>query len=269
MDRSKVGLIFSLTALLYSLPSVACIGSAKTDLEKALCEIKARDENSTLPSLSEFRRNPARTQYLLLKRPAEKLGIELKEPVKEQTRVNSAPQKPAQKPVSNKTAVNAPPRNPAPAQVRCRLTGELYICGPDTYQLQHNQSNARLAAGALERTRLQLPPAKLDMDIETRNRYLFDAYHAYIKAMLQIGLADVTLSYTKFHHFYDDAQLRRDDFSQRLSEMFEFLKKDKKTMAAGRRKAGLLPQDPQMCQPLSDTLVVCDDVVNNWVYRRK
>lgn len=265
---------FVLVLACYCGPARSCTEQAKTALEQVLCQIKTKDPNSTLPSLKEFRRNPALTQSLLLKRPAERLGIELPELEPSTTRQRSSrrsepsPRAPQQVDIM-RPEKSAPASEPKPRALSCRLKGELYICGADIYRLQRNVANTRLPENALTQTQIKLPAAQTRSNSQLRDHYIVNAYRAYIEAMLAIGLAEVTLSFTKFNHLYDDAQQRQIDFSERLETMFEYLKKDKRTMAAGGRAKGHLPQNAAQCERLSSRLVVCDDVVNNWIYAKK
>ena len=54
-----------------------CAALARTPLEQAYCKIRAANPGAVLPSLQELRRNPEKTQRLLLRRPAEQAGISL------------------------------------------------------------------------------------------------------------------------------------------------------------------------------------------------
>ncbi len=87
--------------------------------------------------------------------------------------------------------------------------------------------------------------------------------------MVSIGLAGVTLSYTKFHHFYAEATQAGTSFAQRMAGMFEYLKKDKQALAvdSGAAKAG--PAALSACYRLDDEFIICDDVASNWVYQAR
>lgn len=238
----------------------ACLDQAKTELERALCQIKARDSGAGLPTLQEFRRNPSKIQYLLLKLPAQKNGIELPDPDRHQSNKTSKP--------SAKPETAAPKAGQSKARLsdghslnHCKILDGRLKCAERIFLLQTNRQAEHV--GDVD---LALAPMPKSPDIVTQRNYLFDSYRRYIEAMLAIGLAEVTFSYTKFHHVYTEVQSRGGDFPQRMEKMFSFLKQDKLTMATGRRLAQQFPEEIGACQKLSSDLIVCDNVIDNWVY---
>src|SRR5690606_9413842 len=57
-----------------------CFASAGSYYEQVYCELQARGEATNLPPFYQFKRNDARTQALLLHRPASRIGIDRPNP---------------------------------------------------------------------------------------------------------------------------------------------------------------------------------------------
>lgn len=258
-----------------------CQEQARTPLEQVYCKIRAADPNVPLPSLQELRRNPEKTQRLLLRRPAQQAGVAL--PQEGATR--SAPPKPAAAEPATKPTGGSPWVQPArvitPATVEktltdnasmagCILHGTVIRCGAESFQLQGNLPNSRLVRDALD------PNKKIAFaeysgstaDHTAVMAYVSEAYRQYIDAMLEIGLGASTMSLTKFHHTFLDAQARGTRFGERMSEMFSFLKKDKLAMGVQSHYNDALPESVAQCMGLSESILVCDNVQQNWVYKR-
>lgn len=251
-----------LLAFLSGLPAWGCVGQAKTDLEKVLCRVKQEDPAARLPSLHEFRQNPEKTQRLLLRRPAKKLGIKLPAeaaPVAPPKKSRQASESEAAKPTAAKQPLVA-------ADLQdCTLAGEQIRCADGLYRLQRNRPNGSLPAQALEQTQLVLPEFRVAAS--EASQYLSATYRSYIQAMLAIGLAEATLSYTKYVHIFNDVQQQGGDFPARMTTMFEYLKQDKKQMSAGGRPSHMVPRQIEQCQRLEQKLILCDNVAENWVFQ--
>ena len=251
-----------------------CVTQARTPMEQAYCKIRAANPAAALPSLQELRRNPEKTQRLLLRRPAEQAGISLPP--------ESAPAKPkpaappaALSPPSARTdnAANnvvEPERVESASLAGCDFGGTNIRCGGERFQLQGNLPNSRLAPGALA------PEARVSFAEYTGGKgdqaalmaYASATYLLYIEAMLDIGLGASTMSFTKFYHTFTDAQAKSTRFGERLAAMFDFLKKDKVTIGVQPHYNDALPEDIRQCMALSELLLVCDNVQQNWVYRK-
>ncbi len=237
--------------LLHAAPP--CQPQADSPLELVFCQLKAGRYGRSLPTLDEFRRNPATMQYLLLKRPAKRAGIELRPP--------TAGQQPA---VARKPNAPLPASAPAPAhRSACEYHQEWLKCGARRYTLVTNRSNQHLEPGALSggnRLILVEPGPQVN-----EQNWLADAYTRYIDAMLSIGLGASTSTYSAFAHTYYELQAQGADFSSRIQQSFEQLKIDKRTLAVARKRPNRAPR-PQECEPLNERLIVCNAEGKNWVY---
>lgn len=247
-----------------------CGGQAHSAMEQAYCEVKAAGYGAALPSLHEFKRNPEKTQRLLLLRPAQRAGVTL--PQETKPKANTSKPKATSKPTApHGPAKRAPEKvaKPAGSVLSCRVQEDWVLCGEQRYQLLGNRANRYLAAGALTAaTRLQLAPfAGSVNDSEAVLRYLDESYHSYIEAMIAIGLAGSTLSFTKFYHTFMEVQPAGADFAKRMATMFEYLKEDKKTIAVQAHFSEQRPQNVDQCRQVNQETIICDDVKNNWVFR--
>lgn len=244
-----------IVALLWITPAWSCVEQAQTELERVFCQIKQRS-GKNLPSLGEFRQNPEKTQRLLLRRPAKKLGLTLPQ-AKPGPAVSSSPQPAAAK-------LTTPPE--VNTLEDCQLLDETIRCGQQNYRLVRNIANRDLSSGALRDTVLTLPPFTADADAFQQKQQLQKYYESYIEAMLTIGLAEVTMSFTKFSYLYGDVKAQGGDFAQRMNSMFDFLKNDKAQMPVKGRQKSIFPADISYCQALNTSIVLCDNVAENWIY---
>jgi hypothetical protein len=71
------GVLLFLGILLCSQPALAerCEPQENNEYEKIFCQLKRSGRGATLPNIYQFRENPPLTQALLLKKPAERAGI--------------------------------------------------------------------------------------------------------------------------------------------------------------------------------------------------
>ncbi len=259
-----------------------CRKQARTPLEKLYCDIKAKGEGATLPGLEDFRRNTSQIQRLLLKRPAGKLGLAMPEATREKP-VASEPENQAQAITASSSAAatrpkveNPPQAVPLPSQLAsnkqppkqsCQLNGPTIHCGQSTFALVNNLANNRLSAEALDDSNhLVLPDWQPEAGL-SEHAYLTDAYRVYIDKMMDIGLGAATMSFTRFYHNYQDAKVQDTDFRQRFSEMYEYLKADKKSMQTPKRLVSALPEGIEQCDFLRRDLMVCDNGFHNWLYQ--
>ncbi|ABC28460.1 conserved hypothetical protein [Hahella chejuensis KCTC 2396] len=269
-----------LAAAAFSAHSLAdCQALARTDMERLYCEIQDKGEGASLPKLEDFRRNDRQIQALLLKRPAAKLGLSLpgagksQKPRKAESTVGTTPAT-ATNNISRsepKADVQQAPRSSAPATNDCLLYKDQITCGSHQFHLATNKQNKFLKQGALaEDNKLNLPSFQGDPANEPAVKdYLSQAYRVYIPKMLEIGLGDATMSFTKFYYSFKDIQKQNLSFSDRFETMYGFLKRDKSAMAIQPRYSKELPSDINQCNGLSDAIIVCDNGATNWVYVRQ
>jgi hypothetical protein len=252
-----------------------CPAQARTPLEQTYCKVRAANPSAALPSLQELRRNPEKTQRLLLRRPAEQAGISLPpETAPANARPSSTPAEARRAQVVKAVASNAvetsQPNAVAASLAGCEFGGTRIRCGTEQFLLQGNLPNSRLAPGALA------PDAHTsfaeyeegESNQAALMTYASATYRHYIEAMLDIGLGASTMSFTKFYHTLTEAQSNGARFGERLAAMFDFLKKDKATIGVQPHYNDALPEGLSQCMALSELLLVCDNVQQNWVYRR-
>ena len=279
-------MVFVVTAgwLVPMLPTQAdpaCHERARTAYEKLYCTVQERGAGGNLPRFEDFQRNNERIQASLLKGPAQKLGLTLPEPRQPRQASVAKPKptppakpKPQAQPVVaavSKTPVTLPARNEdAFSLASCRLQGEAVRCGSDIFQLAVNLPNSALPAGALgDGNTFGLQDFNGNVTDEAAlRRYLSASYRHYIVKMLDIGLGDATMSYTKFYYTFMELVNKQENFAERFETMYHYLKRDKATMAIKPRYQSRLPESIAQCQMLSDSVVVCDDKTINWVFVR-
>ncbi len=297
INRKFVFLILTtITALSTSTTTVAisvkqCDAEAATALEKSYCAILKKGHGKSLPGFFSFRRNPNPMQRLMLKSAASRAGVEL--PSKE-ARPNSfseslrpeiasehkSTQKHAQPPQQQNTIgrrqnnselnvskLQTPKRNHShKISDNCYIAKEQIYCGSHRYFLAINIPIQHLNKNALGIGNRLLFRAKSQK--ETLLQYLSHLYPEYIQKMLYIGLGDSTVSFTKFHAIYESSFAQNENFAQRFEEMYELLKKERKTMATRQRYRDNYPEGINNCMQLTGTLITCDNVEQNWVYKK-
>lgn len=284
-----------LTVLVFSVPASACERVARTDYERAYCQIQAAGEGRGLPRFEDFRRNDPQVQALLLRRPAARAGIELPALAQtgrgtEQPDPGSAVADPARE--RNAPTAGLPHRQQEPVRAQnsgitttepassrefpqglsgCRLAGDSIRCGATAYGLLPNRPRSELAAGALEDSNtMGLPPFRGDGQSEgDRLSYTSAVYEQYVRKMLEIGLAGLTLSYTEFHRSFERHREEGVDFAGRMDAMYRLLKEDRRTRPVQARLHNRRPDSVTDCMPLGQDLIVCDNVRTNWVFQRE
>ncbi len=252
----SVGLLFSEQ----SFASAACKPQADTKYESAFCRVKQSDYGNGLPSLGDFRRNSQQMQYLLLRRPAGKLGISLSPPaerVRPKPMVNQSIDRPVQP--QPRKHFDAPS-----ASATCSTAINHIRCGKRTFRRLQNRSNKQIRPAALGASnRLLLGP----IDSENNEAaYLLAAYVQYLYKMDSIGLAGSTSSYSAFAHTFYEHQRNGTDFVERFRTLFEVLKQDKKTIGVSQRKPARAPAWRD-CEMLNSELIACYSQRMNLVYR--
>ncbi len=230
-----------------------CEAQARSELEHSYCEIVAAGGSGALPNFEDFKKNPEKIQRLLLKREAARVGVTLPEAPVAQTR-SPEPAKPA---------------SAMPSLQHCELKGEQIACAQKSYALQTNKKNNQLRASAFSAQNELRLPSKSDTDFadESDYRYLSQIYPLYIQKMLELGLGDATMSFTKFASVYWQSKVDKVDFSERFRSMYNQLKIEKSRNAVARRYTDALPESIQQCMRLDSSIIVCDNKVQNWVYK--
>lgn len=248
--------------------NAACPARPADDYEKIYCEIKAKGGGATLPSFEDFRRNEPQVQALLLKRPAQRLGIEIPKPVANAVTPTANNDEHRSQP-EPETAV--PETSPTPTGMdNCALKGKVILCSGRTYRLATNQPNSALGEGVLgESNTLGLENFSGDLNDEAAvRRYLSNAYDRYIAKMLEIGLGGATMSFTRFYNSFYRHEAEGIDFAERMESTFNYLKQDKQNLSVSGRLTDELPKRIQECTWAGRAVIVCDDVATNWVYLR-
>lgn len=245
-----------------------CLAMARGYYQQLYCEVKAKGEGQQLPAFYQFKRNNEQTQWLLLKRPAERAGIALR--------------KPAHKVRQRALAINRPeplPAGPHPTPAHgststgasnCLLTGEQIRCGDRVYALQRNKHNRNLHPQALSTDNtLELPPFKGAIDNERDVRdYLYRAYALYLDKMRSIGLGGITTSFGNFSYLFYDYHAKGLNFNQRFANLFRYLKKDKATLPISDKAADTRQLTLADCAPLADQYFVCEHQGKNLLFSR-
>ena len=253
-----------------------CLSAAETDLERLYCQIIAEGGGSTLPAQADFNRNTPQVQALLLKRPAERVGLAMPEPEDTPQTNKGSAATPQEKvgAVSTGSSAPAPKSPPEPSGstrlANCSLDNETIRCPNGVFELAGNQQRSELAEGVLgEDNRLNLAPFTGDRSDEGAvRRYLSNAYDQYIPKMLAIGLGANTMSFTAFHNAFHTLESGGVTFSERMAETYELLKQDRQQLGVKTRYHDKLPEDLAQCGFINRDVLVCDDVGTNWVFVR-
>ncbi len=269
-------LVILLVAQSPSLSAIAqCQAAPGNQYEEVFCQLSSSRYSYSLPSLQEFRRNPRTVQYLLLKRAASREGIALAKP-KELKAASPMPveRKPgplaarasrasesAKKPSSSERAKKQLVAVSRPHE--CRYTARRISCGNRQYTVQTNRNNSELTVDALsDNNNLHLPLKQVG---EPTEAWLARAYSEYIAALLRIGLAGSSSTYSAFAHTYFELERSGTDFATRIQQSFDLLKKDKRTLAVSKRYPKSAPVADD-CEWLHSAIIACNSAGNNWVY---
>lgn len=249
-----IGISYSCQAV--SLSTSDCLALARTYYEQLYCELHARGEAKRLPDFYQFRKNPAQTQALLLKRPAMRAGIEIKMPVRQ----------------SDTPRIKVPASTPEPSKRStsnpCVLAQQQITCAGKHFILLSNRHNRHLQPQALsEHNKMALPTFSGDIQQQAQVRhYLYDAYVRYLDAMRRIGLGGVTTSFGKFSYLFYDYHERGINFEQRFEQLYHYLKKDKASLPVSES----LPDTQQLtisnCAALANRYMVCSLNNRNLVF---
>ncbi len=274
--------VLALTALFVVESSAAkqCTPDSNSEYEKAYCAIKASRHGLALPELADFRRNAEEVQYLMLKRPAHLMGIDLAKPLKNQSSFSSRPSMTGAEPkgngkkspvkrdaselgIKNELAIVEESSNANSSG--CEYAVESITCSNKYYKLQLNKINSQLPDVALAAGNKLVFLSRSEFSSD--QAFLLDSYTRYIEKMLSIGLAGSTYSYSAFAHLYAENLRQGVNFSKRFAETFELLKRDKRTLGVSRRRPARAPLATD-CEQLNANLLVCRTQAMNLVYWR-
>ncbi len=266
----------------YGISYKDCVLEAKAPLEKSYCEILKKNPSITLPPFHSFRRNPENTQRLLLTSPARKSGVTLPEDNGTSNSEFKANTKPnfTNSGASASTPTLSPKKTPSATKKNqtadenktlhqlssCSLTEDKISCPQGNYFLAINIPLRRLDGRVLSDQNMFVFRPKYEN--ETQLQYLSNIYPYYLDKMLLIGLGDSTMSFTKFNAIYNDAEKQNENFRERFSQMYEMLKKERQSMATKKRYRENFPESMAQCMRVSDEIISCDNVEQNWVYRK-
>lgn len=288
--------LFVVSWLLVSLPQVQaqalpCKPLLGSEYEKIYCELQRRGKGHTLPKLYEFRRNPPLTQAFLLKKPAERAGIKLVIPSRDNRETLRrqkelllgskkieqvaavAVEKQEKKQVSKKI-----PRIQEQAAIilkinqsvlnSCKNKALNVYCADGDYDFLGNIANSQLAADALQNSNMLNLPVFDENNARGLDDYLALSYSAYIRGMITIGLGASTMTYSKFAHLYGIMRQQGQNFPERFELMFTFLKRDKTTIAVSTQRE--IPDDFVLdyCHFLDGKLLACEHKKTNYLFVR-
>ena len=290
MQRTIINTLIFYTTLAYISVANAdsfteCENLATTEYEKIYCQIKAQGRGTSLPQFGDFQKNNVSMQYLLLKKDARSLGIDLPKStkVKQQLPPKTLVKKPEPKHSSAKIVSTPKPHTPSnrhgkTARIKtpstgnsslgdtCHLASDVLTCNSEIFKLVTN-SQTTSSRKHVEFSNFPNETQDKYRDVSSKI-YLSDAYNFYIDQMIKIGLGDSTMSYTKFFLVYQDAKKQRHDFSARFEKMFSVLLSETQAMGIKKRYNNNFPSSIESCMKLNSTIIVCDNVVQNWVYKK-
>lgn len=279
-----------LVALLFSISQAQadrfCFAMAANYYEQLYCEIQSLKPGAIAVPFNDFRKNDEFTQALLLKRPGAAVRVEVAMPQK-----NSNPQfepkaAPDESPFVTDTAlqkpattspgdtrniiVNSPGRDQCAYVVGGTIEGMLE-CPNGKYVFAKNRLNRELSEGALSAAnQLNLPGFKGSIDNPDQvSAYVYDSYQRYLTKMIDIGLAEKTMSLGKFAYFFQDITRKGVAFNQRFEVMFSYLKKDKQSLHVKPSSTPPESVNTQSCTPVSGDIYACDTGRKNLVFVRE
>ncbi|MDI9243886.1 hypothetical protein [Marinobacter sp. CHS3-4] len=270
--HSRRGLCWLVAALLSMEASAneRCLSAADTDLERLYCEVISEGGGAGLPSQPDFNRNDPQVQALLLKRPAQRLGLKVPKPTRSQNEQSALTPQAAERSEPRQEQQTQSEPEPKTELAGCRLNGKRIRCSQGDYRLAENQRKSALEEGVLEPdNQLRLEPFEGSLEDEGAViPYLSRAYDQYIPKMLRIGLGANTMSFTAFHNAFHTLEGGGVDFSDRMAETYELLKQDRQQLGVKTRYHDDLPDNLSLCDFINRDVLVCDNVGTNWVYVR-
>lgn len=250
-----------------------CMAQANTALEQALCELRKLNPNAALPNIEEFKKNAPRIQHLLLKREAQHFGIALPEVTKQKPAGKASPS------LNNKTerdTAGGQALEKTSARISkkaslagCTLLNEHIRCQKQRYELVKNKKNNQLKAEAFSSHNELIFGEKAESHYASQSdfQYLSAIYPIYIYKMLDIGLGDSTMSFTKFATVYWQSKKDNSGFSERFRRIYNQLKVEKSRNQIQGRYSDTLPENIDSCMRMDSKIIICDNKHQNWVYK--
>lgn len=251
-----------------------CFELAENYYEQLFCEVQSLQPGAVTVTFNDFRKNDESMQALLLKRPASRLGINVAMPAKSNKQPTEKFSPAVQVPRKSIENINYGGSNiqTMAQQKQCNYisTGTLQ-CNEGNYVFVKNKLNHQLENGALATdNQLNLPDFTGDIDNEAHtSAYVLDAYQIYLGKMIDIGLAEKTMSLGKFSYFFQDITRKGVAFNQRFEVMFTFLKKDKQSLGVSPSKSAPESVDTQNCIQVSDKIYSCNTGSKNILFARQ
>jgi hypothetical protein len=124
-----------------------------------------------------------------------------------------------------------------------------------------------LAAGVLTQSNQLLFPA-VPASAAAHDEYLLKCYTLYVQKMLLLGLGNTTLSFAKFDGIFTEAQTHRFDFAARFTQMYHFLKEERKTLQPPKGFGNVKPQQIEECTRISNDFWTCQTAQQHWVFAK-
>ncbi len=150
----------------------------------------------------------------------------------------------------------------------CSWQAAQIVCGGEVFHFAANRRNDALAAAALsEANSMDLPAFSGNIeDASEVQRYLEAAFVRYVHKMIEIGLAESTLSFAKFQYIFYDISARGVSFSRRFDTMYKYLKRDKARLQVAISQGPGASLTLAACQRRGATLVSCVVANKHYVY---
>ena len=239
-----------------------CVAFANNIYEETYCLVKAKGKGKHLPNFQDFKKSTPSTQWLLLKKHARVLNLDLP-PVK------PTPTKPSRKtrqaaPTLQKASKPSPSKTTVENNlVQCRLEKLTIQCGGNIYSLAQN---SRRSLALMEK---QVKYFDSELISNSPDEFMQLTYPIYINNMLAIGLGDSSMSFTKFNTIFSEYRKNQSRFAERFNNMFRLLIKEKQSIGSQARYSHSLPKSIEQCWRLNHDILICDNVSQNWIYTRQ
>ncbi|WP_166165269.1 hypothetical protein [Pseudomaricurvus alcaniphilus] len=150
----------------------------------------------------------------------------------------------------------------------CSWQAAHIVCAGEVFRFAANRRNDALAAAALsEANSMDLPAFSGNIeDASEVQRYLEAAFVRYVHKMIEIGLAESTLSFAKFQYIFYDISARGVSFSRRFDTMYKYLKRDKARLQVAISQGPGASLKLAACQRRGATLVSCVVANKHYVF---
>ncbi len=257
---------FPFSFLCFSVHSIAlnyddCISFSKNEYEKIYCLIKSKGKGARLPSFQDFKNSNTTTQWLLLKRDANELNIELAKPKMVKNNKNARQFTGPKESISNKEKNKETSISNENSLQNCVLEKTKIQCKHNLFELVRNISRP----SSLNKEKLTL--FKDNNLSQNQQEFMRFAYSSYINNMLSLGLGDSTMSYTKFNTIFLENKQNQNRFSQRFNKMFNLLIEERKQMSTLASYDNSTPNSIKACWQLEHSIILCDNIKRNWIYK--